>query len=119
MILARLTFGCILCLLCSALCAKEANENFSTEIVAKYAANWEATRSAYTNCGNTEKSHFVLGDCPKGSSIDLFYIATAIAHISTHAMLPEKYGKYLENTRLNLTATMSKDVKTVGFNMVF
>ncbi len=110
----RIILTCALCLFCGCLLAEESEFVKNRNILADYTAEWGSMRAAHANC----VSHLDV-DCESTSKIDLYYFATALAHISAKKVLPIKYRRYLESTDMSFKAEINDEYKGIALRVRF
>lgn len=112
--------ACLLCFFCTCVNAQEGEVDETSQIIAGYVTNWNMTRTTSADCTNSEGHHFVLGNCPSTSSVDLFYLASVITHLGVKSVLPESVGKYFGGSNLNVNAYINPEANSnISLSMSF
>lgn len=112
--------ACFLCIFCSCLNAKEADPVFDNHLLAGYAAEWGSQRAENADCLYQATSVKAMNQCKELNNIDVYFLATAIAHIGAMNLLPEKIGKYLEGDKnLNFTANIQEEYTGIAVKLNF
>jgi len=99
-----------------------ASEDDKNDYLASYIINWSDTSQHFSGCNNQQFSnerHFILGNCPTGNSINLYYLSTALLHYTAANILPKRYSRILKDNRLNFQMAVFGDTPIIGMTINF
>jgi len=108
--------------LCCGSCASLADESISADYLANYAVKWEQAKSSYANCQATQhiqQKHLLLGDCPTTNAIHLYYLTSALMHLTAAELLPARYAESLKNSDLLVNISFYRSYSQVGVSYQF
>lgn len=95
--------------------------------LAPYLANWGDTSKQFARCNNQlqrgsiadANGHFLLGNCPSFTSINLFYASTAIIHYTAANLLPQRYSRVLKDSSVNMQLSLFKEYSSFEMSVNF
>lgn len=91
-----------------------------SQILANYAADWGNKRTTHANCSSDAVSQAAANECQSLANIDIYYLATAIAHMGATKVLPQKIGRFLEaNDTFNVKANIQQEYTSIAVRMNF
>lgn len=98
----------------NALCAQEQKNN---DYLAAYFVDWNELSQEYAQCDNglaQTQRHFLLGNCPSSNAINAYYFGAALIHYTAANVLPEKYSRALQNSKVNFHFSIFKNRSSFG-----
>lgn len=99
-----------------------ASEGDSNDFLVSYIVNWSDTSVHFSGCNSQQFSnerHFLLGNCPTGNSINLYYLSTALMHYTAANILPKRYSRILKDNRVNFQMVVFGDTPVIGMTLNF
>ncbi len=113
--------ACLLCLICGGVCAKEVSRSSDADIIAGYVAEWGNTRTAQAECSRMASQSSAKSHCRSLGNVDIYYLASTIAHLGAKNMLPKPLSRYFEGTNqdFNIQANFRKEFTSIAVQMSF
>ena len=118
--------SCCFCLFILGTTCVNAQDKDDNGFLAPYLVKWGDTSSQFSHCAEAHthdeeisNKHFLLGECPSVSQINLFYASTALIHYTAANVLPDRYSRALRDSSVNFQVSLLKDYTTLSMALTF